>query len=120
MGLVAEQEERLRHHGIHGEQHAALLTADGEDAARCAALELLRGQVKVVELLGREVADVREAVEREPRHKPLDTGFADACNDDLVRARDALEPVDDLPVLVEVLDDAAGVGALVDPLHLCL
>lgn len=66
------------------------------------------------------MADVGEAVEREARHKPLDARLADIGDEDLVVIRDTLEPVDDLPVLVDVLDDATGVGALVDPLHLSL
>lgn len=61
-----------------------------------------------------------EAIEREARHKPLYARLANARNNDLMAVGEALEPVDDLPVLIEVLDDATGVGALVDPLHLCL
>ena len=96
------------------------LAADGEDRACRAARECQRGEVKCVEVLRRQLADVGEAVEREARHKPLHARLAHAGDDDLVVTRDALQPVDDLPVLVEVLDDTAGVGALVDPLHLCL
>lgn len=61
-----------------------------------------------------------KAVEREARHEPLDARLADIGDENLMVVGEALEPVDDLPVLIDILDDAACVGALIDPLHLGL